>query len=273
MTTPTQSLPTAPITSPLTAPSILTQPEADDLNARFEKAHPSEIIKWAAQRFATPHVGGGAQGDKGGLVMTSSFGADSMCTIHLATQVLPDIKIILINTGYLFPETLAFMEETRTKYRLNIREYHTKNDPVVWLSINGEPDPTLRNNPDACCAANKDAVIDRAMADLAPAAFLRGVRSSQTSQRGQMKPLEWMDRYKAWAISPILRWSSRDVYLYMKEHNLPHHPLVDQGYLSIGCNPLTCTRPITAGEDERAGRWSGSDKKECGINLDQGAGI
>jgi len=271
MTTPTQ-LPATPIASPLGAPSILTAAEADDLNARFENAHPSEIIQWAANRFAAS-AGGGVQQDKGGLVMTSSFGADSMCTIHLATQLLPGIKIIVINTGYLFPETLAFMEEMRSRYHLNVREYHTRNDPVVWLSINGEPDPRVRNNRDACCAANKDSVSDRAMADLAPAAFLRGVRASQTSQRSQMKIIEWMDRYKAWAISPILRWSSKDVYFYMKEHSLPHHPLVDQGYLSIGCNPLTCTRPISAGEDERAGRWSGSDKKECGINLDQGANI
>jgi phosphoadenosine phosphosulfate reductase len=245
--------------------TVVDQPlipaEVEQLNARFDKAHPHEIIRWAADRFGT------------GLVMTSSFGADSMCTIHLATQVIPDIRIIMVNTGYLFPETLAFMEEMRHRFNLNILEYHTRNDPVVWLSVNGEPDPRYRNNWQACCAANKDPVMDRAMQEIAPAAYLRGVRADQTAQRGKMKPIEWMDRYKSWAISPILRWSTRDIYYYMKEHNLPHHPLVDKGYVSIGCNPETCTRPVGAGEDQRAGRWAGSDKKECGINLDEGKDI
>ena len=88
-----------------------------------------------------------------------------------------------------------------------------------------------------------------------------------------MKVIEWMDRFNCWAISPILRWKARDVYSYMKQHALPHHPLVDKGYVSIGCSPETCTRPVGAGEDQRAGRWSGSDKKECGINLDEGKDI
>jgi phosphoadenosine phosphosulfate reductase len=232
-----------------------------DLNARFEPAHPSAIVKWAADRFG------------GRLVMTSSFGADAMCTIHLATQVMPDIRIVLVNTGYLFPETLTFMEEMRERYKLNVLEFHTQNDPVVWLSINGEPDPRVRNNVPACCGANKNPVMDRALQTLAPAAFLRGVRAGQTAKRADMKIIEWMDRYRAWAISPILRWSSRDVFDYMKQHNLPHHPLWEKGYTSIGCSPLTCTRAVGADEDERAGRWAGSDKKECGINLDLGKEI
>ena len=133
---------------------IISKGELDGLNARLEKLHPSEIVKWAAGLFGKD------------LVMTSSFGADSMCTIHLATQVMPDIRIVFVNTGYLFPETLAFMEQVRTAYRLNVQEFHTRNDPIVWLSVNGEPDPRERRNVPACCGANKDPVMDRAMRDL-----------------------------------------------------------------------------------------------------------
>jgi phosphoadenosine phosphosulfate reductase len=246
------------------APSLqFTPDELASLNATFDKSPPSDIVRWAASTF----------GDR--LLMTSSFGADSMCMIHLVSQMKPNIPIIFINTGYLFPETLQFMEQLRTEHQLNVREYHTPNDPVVWLSINGEPDPRVRNNRDACCAANKDSVMDRAMADLATpgSGWIRGVRGSQTEDRAKSAILQWYARYQAWAISPILRWSSRDVFQYMKEHNLPHHPLWEKGYVSIGCNPTTCTRPISSGEDERAGRWSGSDKKECGINLDLGSDI
>jgi phosphoadenosine phosphosulfate reductase len=241
--------------------TALTPEEAAEFSARLESAHPRDIVQWAAGRF----------GEK--LAMTSSFGADSMCMIHLATEAMPGIPIIFINTGYLFPETLAFMEQMRERYRLNVLEFHTQNDPVVWLSVNGEPDPRVRNNVPACCGANKNPVMDRAMQSLAPAAFLRGVRGGQTVERAGMKVIERMDRYQTWAVSPILRWSSRDVFEYMKKHNLPHHPLWEKGYTSIGCNPLTCTRAVGAGEDERAGRWSGSDKKECGINLDLGKEI
>lgn len=249
--------------APATAPSssVLTPEDVASLNVRFNKAHPTEIIRWAADLFHD------------GLVMTSSFGADSMCSIHLAAQIKPDIRIIVINTGYLFPETLQFMEEMRNRFNLNIREYHTRNDPVVWLSINGEPDPRVRNNVDACCAANKNEVMDRAMKEIAPTAWLRGVRADQSEERGKMNIVQWSRRNSCWAISPIFRWNSRDIYYYMKEHDLPHNPLWEKGYLSIGCNPATCTRAIGAGDDERSGRWSGTAKKECGIHLDAGADI
>lgn len=239
----------------------LTPEQATALNNRFEKSHPREIIAWAAQTFGNE------------LVMTSSFGADSMCTVHLATQVKPDIRIIVINTGYLFPETLAFMEEMRKLYNLTIREFQTRNNPEVWLTVNGEPDPRHRNNVEACCAANKNEVIDRAMRELAPAAWLRGVRADQSQDRAKMHILQWHERYRCWAISPILRWTNRDVFRYMKEHELPHHPLWEQGYMSIGCSPETCTRAVGVDEDARAGRWAGTNKKECGIHLDLGSGI
>lgn len=244
--------------------SDLSPEELERLNTGFETAHPRDICAWAYEKFGN------------NLLMTSSFGADSMCTIHLATQVNPDMRIFVINTGFLFPETLSFMEEMRLRFRLNIVEYRTKNDPLVWLSINGEPDPRVRKNVKACCAANKNEVMDRAMRELAPAAWIRGVRADQTAERAKMKFVQWHERNKAWAISPILRWNSKQVFYYMKEHNLPHHPLWEKGYVSIGCNPETCTRPIDPESGDasgRAGRWSGSEKKECGINLDTGADI
>jgi phosphoadenosine phosphosulfate reductase len=235
--------------------------ELETLNAKLDASHPRDIIAWAAHAFG------------GGLIMTSSFGAESMCSIHLARSVKPDIKIVFINTGYLFPETIAFMEDMRKKHSLNVWEYHTRNDPVVWLSVNGEPDPRVRNNVDACCAANKNEVMDRAMRELAPAAWLRGVRADQSETRKEMKVVQWSKRNSCWAISPILRWNSRQIFEYMKLHSLDFHPMWERGYMSIGCNPATCTRAVGEGQDARQGRWAGLDKKECGIHLDLGAGI
>ncbi len=222
---------------------------------------PPDIVRWAIETFGSK------------LIMTSSFGAESMCLIHLATRTVADIPIVFINTGFLFPQTLIFMETMRRQYRLNVVEFHTENDPVVWLSVNGESDPRTRRDVDACCHANKNSVFDRAMQSLAPVAWLRGIRADQSTHRSQMQTVEANRRTGALAISPLLRWSSKDIHHYMRQHELPYHPLWNEGYASIGCNPVTCTRPLSAGENVRDGRWSGTDKKECGIHLDQGAGI
>ena len=238
----------------------ITAAEVAALNARFNAAHPQEIVRWAAETFGE------------GLILTSSFGAESMCSIHLAVTAKPGIRIVVVNTGYLFPETLEFMEQMRRRFGLNILEYKTKNDPVVWLTVHGEPDPRVRNNVEACCAANKNEPFDRAMRELAPAAWLRGVRADQSEERGKMEIVQWSKRNNCWAVSPILRWNNRLIHQYMKANDLPYHPLWEKGYVSIGCSPTTCTRAIGEGEDQRSGRWAGTGKKECGINLEGDAG-
>jgi phosphoadenosine phosphosulfate reductase len=115
---------------------------------------------------------------------------------------------------------------------------------------------------------NKNEPFERAMKELEPRAWLRGIRRAQSDTRKGAQFVEWNSRYNCYAVSPLLNWSTRDIYQYMKQHDLPYHPLYEKGYLSIGCNPLSCTRPVTAGEDPRAGRWTGQGKVECGINLE-----
>ena len=231
------------------------QLDLDSLNAMFEKSHPSKIVEWTLAQF------------EGDVVLASSFGAESMVSIHLATQVKPDIRIIMVNTGYLFPETHRFMEQMRQRFNLNVWTYRTQNDPIAWLASHGEHDPAYRNNVDACCAANKNEPMQRAMRELKPHAWFRGIRRQQADTRKAARFISRDLSYGNYAISPILSWGGREIYQYMKQHDLPYHPLYEQGYASIGCNPLTCTRAISAGEDPRAGRWSGTGKVECGVNL------
>jgi phosphoadenosine phosphosulfate reductase len=234
---------------------MLDRADLPNLNSLFAESKPEEIVRWAAAEF----------GDR--LVMSSSFGADSAVLLHMATRVLPQIRVVMVDTGYLFPETFAFMEQLRLRMNLNVWLYRTRKDPVTWLKEAGEPDPTWRNEVDACCATNKNEPFDRALRELAPAAWMRGIRRSQASTRQERQFVEWSPRHNCFAISPLLSWGGREVHQYLKENGLPYHPLRDQGYVSIGCNPLSCTRPIKPGEDERSGRWSGSGKVECGINL------
>lgn len=238
----------------LQALSITLDP--DTLNPMLDRQTPEQIVAWTAAEFAD------------GLVMTSSFGAESALLLHMATRVKPDIKVIFVDTGYLFPETHAFMEELRKRFDLNVWSYRTRNDPIEYLKSHGETDFTWRQDVESCCGANKNEPFDRAMKELAPTAWLRGIRRDQSDTRQNRGVLEWSRRHNCHVVSPLVTWSQRDIYGYMKRHDLPLHPLYEKGYASIGCNPLSCTRPIQIGEDPRAGRWAGQSKTECGLNVD-----
>jgi len=234
---------------------MITAADTLSLNDLFERSHPADVVKWACAEF----------GDR--LIMSSSFGADSAVLLHMASSAMPGIKVVMIDTGYLFPETWQFMEQLRRRLNLQVWVYRTRQDPIAYLSQAGEVNPQFRQDVEACCACNKNEPFDRAIADLAPAGWLRGIRRRQSDSRALTPFVELSPRYKCWAISPLLKWTGREIHQYLKTHELPYHPLRDQGYMSIGCNPLSCTRPITAGEDDRSGRWAGSGKLECGINL------
>jgi phosphoadenosine phosphosulfate reductase len=239
----------------VTSESVMSAEEVAELNAAFEAAEPAKILAWAAGRFGKR------------LVMSSSFGADSAVLLHLAQTAMPGIKVIFVNTGYLFPETHGFMEQLRLKLDLNVWIYRTKNDPIAWLQKAGEGSHKWRNDIAACCAANKNEPFERAMKELVPTAWLRGIRRNQAESRKAAAFVEYAPRYGCYAISPLLKWTSREIHGYLKAHDLPYHPLVEKGYMSVGCNPESCTRPITLGEDSRSGRWAGTGKLECGINV------
>jgi phosphoadenosine phosphosulfate reductase len=243
-------------------PAVLDQPiDLVTTNDVLETYQPRQIVDWAAREF----------GD--GLVMSSSFGAESALLIHMATQALPGIKLIMVDTGYLFPETFRFLEDLRHRFDLNVWLYRTQQDPIAYLKEAAETDPTTRLDVARCCAVNKNEPFERAMRQLKPAARLRGIRRNQADTRQSKQIVEFSNRYNCYAISPLLNSTRRDIHTYMKQHDLPYHPLYEKGYASIGCNPLSCTRPIQIGEDPRAGRWSGSGKVECGLHLENGAGI
>jgi phosphoadenosine phosphosulfate reductase len=225
------------------------------INPMLEAQHPEKVVEWAAAQFGRD------------LIMSSSFGSESACMIHLATRVLPDIKVVFVDTGYLFPETYEFMEQLRHRFNLNVWTYRTRQDPIAYLHRAGELNPFERKNIDACCAANKNEPFDRAFKELQPRAYLRGIRRNQTEVRQRSQLVEWATRFNSYAVSPLLGWTTREIFNYMKQHDLPFHPLWEKGYASVGCNPLTCTRPVQAGQDPRSGRWAGKDKSECGINL------
>ena len=235
--------------------TVIEQLDLPTLNDMFERSAPDKIVAWALAQFGAD------------LVMTSSFGAESALLLHMATQLMPDVRVIMIDTGYLFPETWQHMEALRRRLDLNVWVYRTRNDPIAWLRQAGEENPNWRKDVDACCAANKIEPMERAMKELSPKAWLRGIRRNQSQTRKNAAFVEWSPRYNCHAVSPLLNWTGREIHAYMKKHDLPFHPLYEKGYPSIGCNPLSCTRPVQLGEDARSGRWAEAQKVECGINL------
>jgi phosphoadenosine phosphosulfate reductase len=239
---------------------IVTHEDLDlsTLNAMFETADPQKVVEWTVAEFGALNV-----------VMSSSFGADSAVLLHMATRVVPDLKVIFVNTGYLFPETHAHMEALRQRLNLNVWTFRTRNDPIAYLHRAGEENPAWRKDIDSCCGVNKNEPFERAIRELHPKAWLRGIRRGQSPSRKNRQFLEFSDRFSCYAVSPLLNWDRPKLHGYLKKHSLPYHPLFENGYESIGCNPLSCTRPIQLGEDARSGRWSESTKVECGINVEK----
>ncbi|HOW72492.1 MAG TPA: phosphoadenylyl-sulfate reductase [Phycisphaerae bacterium] len=234
--------------------------DLDSLNRQLGTRTALEIIDWAVGQY----------GDN--LAVSSSFGADSTVMLHLATRVKPDIKIITVDTGFLFPETVLFRDELARRLSLNLHIYRPALTATDFLIEHGR---MWRSNPDACCAFNKREPFDRAKRELKLAAWITGIRRDQSLSR-RTTPIIQGDHIGLVKLCPIAGWTGGDIHYYLLENDLPYHPLREHGYPSIGCRPEAgfCTSQVGPGENPRSGRWVGFDKTECGLHVhDQGSGI
>ena len=195
----------------------------------------------------------------GRTAVVSSFGAESAVLLHLVAAIDPATPVLFLNTGKLFGETLRYRD--RLQDELGLGDVRTI-APYTEERAVRDPDGTLwSRSTDACCELRKVVPLRRALAGFA--AQITGRKRFQTGARADMKPVEFFEgRFR---FNPLAAWSLEDLEAYTVAHKLPRHPLVEDGYPSIGCMP--CTRRVTAGEDYRAGRWSGLDKDECGIHI------
>jgi phosphoadenosine phosphosulfate reductase len=201
----------------------------------------------------------------GRTAVVSSFGAESAVLLHLVAQINPDTPILFLNTGKLFGETLRYRD--RLQDALGLGDVRSLS-PSLDARQAADPEGTLwSRDTDACCNLRKVVPLNRALAPFA--AQITGRKRFQTRERANMQPVEFHEgRFR---FNPLWQWNLEQLEAYMQTHKLPRHPLVEDGYPSIGCMP--CTRRVQAGEDYRAGRWSGLDKDECGIHLTDGGGI
>jgi phosphoadenosine phosphosulfate reductase len=221
--------------------------EIERLSQEFETKTPQEIIKWAVDAF-WPQV-----------ALSSSFQTQSVPLLHMASRIRHDILIFFIDTGYHFWETAMFREQLASHWQLNVLDLYRDRrwDEFVRERIRSLP----VEDPNLCCYLHKVEPMQRALKDLQ--AWISGIRRDQTAVRSTAKILELQDDGLL-KINPLLNWTKEDVRKYSQEHRLPAHPLFQRGYRSIGCAP--CTVAIGVNDDERAGRWSGRGKTECGLH-------
>ena len=200
----------------------------------IETASAEDVLAYALERFHPR------------LTLACSFQKEESVLVHMITQLEPDARIFMIDTGVLFPETLQTWKQFEERFGIKVEVFEASNPGLPWTGGNH------------CCGEAKVAALDRALEDVD--AWFTGIRREQAPTRARAPKLERDPKRGIWKINPLVDWTEKDIWRYIHRHDLPYHPLHDRGYASIGCAP--CTQP-GAGRD---GRWAGQDKTECGIH-------
>lgn len=193
------------------------------------------------------------------LFSTSSFQTHSLVLLHIISRIDKSIPIFFINTGYHFPETIAFKDQVARSLSLDVRNVFPLTPKSMQKDGNGRL--LFTSDPDYCCYLNKTQPMEPILAEYD--IWINGVRGDQSDNRKNFK-VEEPAPFNTIRFHPMLDWSPKMIYAYLKEYKIPHHPLEEKGYFSIGCEP--CTRKMDT--EGREGRWFGLKKTECGLNTD-----
>ncbi len=199
----------------------------------LEDASAEEVIAYAIERFHPQ------------LALACSFQKEESVLVHMLMEICPEARVFTIDSGVLFPETLQTWKRFEERFGVAIEVFDAVSPGEPWTM-------------ERCCGAAKVDALERAL-DGAEA-WMTGIRREQTPTRSDAAKVERDERRGIWKVNPLADWTEKDLWRYIYRHDLPYHPLHDQGYESIGCAP--CTRPGTG----RDGRWAGTDKLECGIH-------
>ena len=233
-----------PPTSPhVDAPALTRSPD------ELEALGAEELLAWASAEFGAA------------LCLTCSWQKQSSVLVHMVATLARRPAVIELDTHLFFRESYETRDRLVARYDLallrphipTIAEQHRAEGPNLWES-----------DPDRCCHVRKVEPLIEALAPFT--AWISGIRRDQSPSRATIRKVQWSERYRVWKLHPLADWDERRVWRYITANEIPYNPLHDVGYRSIGCIP--CTRPTGAKEEERAGRWAGSDKLECGLHLE-----
>ncbi len=219
-----------------------------EINESLATATPQEILRWAVEMYHPK------------LTMATAFGPEGCVILHMLAEIEPKVRVFNLDTGYQFAETLQLRDRIADRYGIEVEYVRAKESvPAYESRHNG---PIYVADPDRCCHERKIVPLREAVEGYD--AWISAIRADQSSARSQAHVVGWDSKFGLAKINPLLRWSKRDVWAFIVTHNVPYNPLHDQGYPSIGCWP--CTRAVIQGDDERAGRWAGQAKTECGLH-------
>jgi phosphoadenosine phosphosulfate reductase len=227
----------------------------EELNQQFETAHPQDILAWCVDNIPT------------GLVQTSAFNVDDvMITDILYRQLKPaqPVPVIFLDTLYHFPQTLELVAKAKEVYNLNLQVYKIPDVDTREAFAERYGEALWDQNIEQFHHLTKIEPLNRGLDELNTVAWITGRRRDQAVTRANM-PIFEQDKQGRLKVNPLANWTREKTWAYTAEHNMIYNPLHDQGYPSIGDEPITT--PVAEGEDERAGRWRGSGKTECGIHI------
>jgi phosphoadenosine phosphosulfate reductase len=230
---------------------VVMKEEVERLRTIAEAWKPERVLAWAFETFGEA------------VAISSAFGVEGMALIDMASRVRQNFRLFTLDTELLFPETYNLMDQVEQKYGITVEKVYALNSPEEQERVYG---PALwQRDPDQCCHLRKVEPLQRKLSELQ--AWITSIRRDQTAARARAGKVEWDFKFGLVKINPIADWSSKQVWQYIRTHDVPYNALHERNYPSIGCTH--CTRAVRPGEDPRAGRWSGSAKTECGLHIIQ----
>jgi phosphoadenylyl-sulfate reductase (thioredoxin) len=221
--------------------------ELQRLSVSLAGQAPHDILGRAVERFPR-------------ITFATGFGVEGCALIDVIARNSLPIDLFTLDTGLLFPETVALWRRLEERYKVTIRAVRSQRSVAEQAAEFG--DRLWERAPDLCCGMRKVAPLKNELASFD--AWVSAIRRDQTRERSTASVVEWDEKFSLVKVSPLAAWSSADVWSYVRSNDVPFNPLHERGYPSIGCLP--CTSPVFPGEDARAGRWRGLERKECGIH-------
>jgi phosphoadenosine phosphosulfate reductase len=220
-----------------------------EIPSTVERWPPQQVLSWAFATFGNE------------VAISSAFGAEGMVVIDMASRLRKDFRVFTIDTEFLFPETYSLIDKIEQKYEIKIERVFSLLSPEAQERAHGAE--LWARSSDQCCNLRKVEPLRRKLSELS--AWITSIRRDQTSFRQSANKVEWDAKFGLVKVNPIADWTSKQVWQYLHEHEVPYNSLHDQNYPSIGCTH--CTRAVRPGEDPRAGRWPGTGKTECGLHV------
>lgn len=225
--------------------------EVKRLQGAAETWRPERVLEWAFETFGKE------------VAISSAFGVEGMALIDIASHVRRDFRLFTLDTEFLFPETYNLMDQVEQRYGVTIEKVYPLLSPEEQERLHGAA--LWQRDPDQCCNLRKVEPLRRKLGELR--AWITSIRRDQTAARAGAGKIEWDEKFGLVKVNPIADWSSKQVWEYIRQHNVPYNALHERNYPSIGCTH--CTRAVLPGEDHRAGRWPGYAKTECGLHIIQ----